>query len=135
MLNRIANSFISRLLRSPFHRLLSRRFMLITVTGRKTGREYTTPVNYVRRGDEVTVLSRKGRTWWLNLKGGGPVMLHIGGEDLAGVGRVEELARAALAEAVQEFYEGLGRHISLEKVAKRAQGRVVIRIKLGGGAG
>ena len=56
------NSFIAWLLRSPLHGLLSGNTLLITVTGRKTGRPITTPVNYVRDGDRLWVISNRDRT-------------------------------------------------------------------------
>lgn len=48
LLNRIANPVVTWLLRSSLHGILSGSTLLITVTGRKSGRIYTIPVNYVR---------------------------------------------------------------------------------------
>ena len=45
------NSIMSALLRSPFHGMLSSQMLLIKVTGRKSGRQYTTPVNYFQQDD------------------------------------------------------------------------------------
>src|SRR6267378_4354792 len=47
--------------------------LLLTTTGRKTGRRRTTPVLYVRDGNRlVIVASNSGRatdpSWWMNLK-------------------------------------------------------------------
>ena len=39
---RLGNLFVASMLRSPLHGLLSGSVMLITVTGRKSGRRYTT---------------------------------------------------------------------------------------------
>jgi len=78
------NGFIAWLLRSPLHGLLSGNTLLITVTGRKTGRPITTPVNYVRDGDRLWVISNRDRTWWRNLTGGAPVVVRVRGRDLRG---------------------------------------------------
>ena len=43
------------LLATPFHSLMSGRLMLLSFTGRKTGRLYTRPVSYVRVGDSLLV--------------------------------------------------------------------------------
>src|SRR5262249_17743027 len=43
----VINPVIRALLRSPVHGLMSKSLMLITFTGRKSGRRYTTPVRYV----------------------------------------------------------------------------------------
>ena len=44
------------ILRSPLHWLLSPAPMLITVTGRKTGRRYTIPVAYNQMADAIVIL-------------------------------------------------------------------------------
>jgi deazaflavin-dependent oxidoreductase (nitroreductase family) len=71
------NDFMAWLLRSPFHGILSNGMMLITVTGRKTGRKYTTPVGYYREGDYLWVITSRDRTWWKNLQGGAEVGLLL----------------------------------------------------------
>jgi deazaflavin-dependent oxidoreductase (nitroreductase family) len=71
------NAFMSWLLRSPFHGMLSKGMMLITVTGRKTGKKYTTPVGFYRDNAELWVLSSRDRTWWKNLQGGAQVSLLL----------------------------------------------------------
>lgn len=48
----LGNGFMSGLLRSSLRGLVSGNMLLIGVTGRKTGRQYVTPVNYLRDGDE-----------------------------------------------------------------------------------
>lgn len=74
------NPIVSFLAQSPFHGMLGNT-TLITVTGRKTGRQITTPVSYTRDGNELWVISRRDRTWWRNLKSGAEVTLHLGGRD------------------------------------------------------
>jgi len=71
------NTFISWVLRSPFHKMLSDGMLLITVTGRKTGKKYTTPVGYFRENGTLWVLSSRDRTWWKNLQEGAPVSLLL----------------------------------------------------------
>jgi hypothetical protein len=46
---------IKGLLRSPLHRLASGYLALITVTGRRSGREYTFPVGYSERNGRVVI--------------------------------------------------------------------------------
>ncbi len=71
------NGFISWVLRSPLHGMLSNSMMLITVTGRKTGKKYTLPVGYYREDQCLWVLTSRDRTWWKNLKGGAEVSLLL----------------------------------------------------------
>ena len=71
------NDFMSWVLRSPFHGMLSNGMMLITITGRKTGKKYTTPVGYYREDGYLWVLTSRDRTWWKNLQGGAQVSLLL----------------------------------------------------------
>ena len=100
--------------------------MLITVTGRKSGRLYTTPVNYVRDGDTITVVSRPNRTWWRNLRGGAPVAVRVSGKDLKGVAEVVVDDKEAVAKALLALHP----RYSAERAARRAQDRVLVRIKV-----
>ena len=100
--NRTGNRAVALLLRSPLRRLLSAQLALITVTGRRSGREYTFPVGYRRQGDRVTIPvgwpSRK--QWWRNLRGGAPVRLQIGAEHLRGLATVHGDERAGVSVEV-----------------------------------
>jgi deazaflavin-dependent oxidoreductase (nitroreductase family) len=76
------NDFMSWILRSPLHGLLSNGMLLITVTGRKTGKKYTTPVEYYCQDGELWVLTRRDRTWWRNVQGGADVKLILKGKTI-----------------------------------------------------
>ncbi len=87
VMNRTVNRALRAVLRSPLHRVASGRVALISCTGRRSGREYTIPVFYRDKGDEVTIAvgwpDRK--VWWRNLTGeGGPVRLFVRGRELRG---------------------------------------------------
>lgn len=130
---RFGNPFVSFLLQSPLRGLLGGKFMLITVTGRKTGRTYTTPVNYVREGDTLTVISRQDRTWWRNLSEPAPVLVRLRGNERAGIGQVIRLAEADRLAAVKDFYEATGLHPDVKKMESTAKDAVIVRIELEGG--
>ncbi len=88
---RSGNILFSWILHSPLRGLLSSNFMLISVTGRKSGRVYTTPVNYHRAGEALQVISIRDRTWWRNLRGeGAAATLRLQGKDIQTWGRVIE---------------------------------------------
>ena len=122
----LANGIMRALLRSPLHGLVSRRVVLITVSGRRSGRLYTTPVNYVRDGDIITVISRRNRTWWRNLRGGAQVTVRVRGKDLKGVAEVVVDDKEAVAKALLALHP----RYSAERAARRAQDRVLVRIKV-----
>lgn len=87
---RLYNPIVGSLLRSPLHGLMSGSTMLITFAGCKSGKNYTTPVNYVADGDDLLAVSRDERLWWRNLRGGGPVGVRVRGRTLKGVGEAME---------------------------------------------
>ena len=80
------NPLVVGVLRSPFHWVLSFGLMLITVTGRRSGREYTIPVGYQKDGDLITVLASEAPTkqWWRNFEIPARAHLRVRGRDLAG---------------------------------------------------
>jgi hypothetical protein len=80
------NPGISWILRSPLHFLLSPGLMLISVTGRRSGRRYTIPVGYQRDGDGLFVMVSHARRkqWWRNYREPGPVELRLCGRELRG---------------------------------------------------
>jgi hypothetical protein len=79
-LMRVVNVPMRRLLRLPFPTPLSRRLMLLTFTGRKTGRQYHQPVSYAPDGD--TLLTPAGGRWKLNLREGEPIHARLRGRDV-----------------------------------------------------
>jgi hypothetical protein len=81
------NPIIATLLRSPLHGFISSNIMLLTCTGRKSGKAITVPVSYVHENDALLVISRRNRSWWRNLMGGAPVTLRLCGRNVAGVGK------------------------------------------------
>ncbi len=77
----IINPIVRFLLRSPIHGFWSKSLKLITFTGRKTQRVFTTPVRYVTDGDVVRCFTSSENRWWRNLRGGADVVLRIQGKD------------------------------------------------------
>lgn len=79
---RILNPMMEGLLKSPFHAALSGKIMVFSFTGRKSGRQYTTPVSYCFENGTVYCFTHAN--WWRNLEGGAPVQLRIRGRLLHG---------------------------------------------------
>ncbi|GAB3669636.1 nitroreductase/quinone reductase family protein [Halopiger thermotolerans] len=114
---RVVNPILERVLRSPIHGLVSDDLLLLTVTGRTTGTDYTFPVGYERSGDVVYVTSH-GTNWWKNLRNGGQrVSLRLEGRERTGHAEVFE-RNDVVAEYLQEYFRrrGLGadRRVGLE---------------------
>ena len=95
-----ANDFVVLALKSPLHVIMGET-MLLTVTGRKTGRKITLPVNYARDGDDLWILTSRDRTWWRNLREGGPVGIRLHSRDYDGLGEVIQNEQAVTAHLME----------------------------------
>ncbi len=135
------NDFMAWVLRSPFHGMLSDGMMLITITGRKTGKRYTTPVGYYREGDYLWVITSRDRTWWRNLRGGADVELLLKRQPVLACAE-PELDEKAVEARMFEYL----RHVPMaarqlqvrmensqpnaEDIARTARERLFVRIHL-----
>jgi deazaflavin-dependent oxidoreductase (nitroreductase family) len=99
---RVMNSLMGLMLRSPFHGGMSKQLGLITVTGRKSGKKYTTPVGYLRIDDTHVHVFTHAAQWWKNLRGGGPVTIRMQGKDYHGTGTAVE-DRAVITDALYNY--------------------------------
>ncbi len=124
--NNLGNLFMKPLLRSPLHGLVSKRLMLISFTGRKSGKTYTTPVEYHQQGDCISVLTRKERVWWKNLRGGAPVTLRLRGHDVRGQANVESDNQAWIAGSQRQLLPGM----SEAQAAELLPNLVLVQIEL-----
>lgn len=85
--NRVGNPLMAALVRSPLEPLIRPRTVLVTYTGRKTGRSYTIPVWAKVDGDtlRIGVGLPADKRWWRNLRGdGAPVTVMLGRRERAG---------------------------------------------------
>jgi deazaflavin-dependent oxidoreductase (nitroreductase family) len=105
------NPLVAAVLRSPVHWLASPGLMLLTYTGRKSGRQFSIPVGYQLDGDEVTVMVSEAheKRWWRNFREPGDVELHLRGRLRQG--------RAALVPADDPHFRA-----SAENVLRRVPG-------------
>lgn len=135
------NPIISLLLRSPLHGFISKDMMLITVTGRKSGRVITTPVSYVREGDKLWIISSRNRNWWRNLLGGAPVTLRLAGQEVKGHGDaiLDEVKVALHLRELLTDFPALARYLDVrmedgkptsEDIDRAIRTRLLVRIKV-----
>lgn len=94
------NNAMKFILRSPIHGLISKNILLITFTGRKSGKTYTTPVSYSQAGDQVFIFTHA--TWWKNLHSDMPVSLRIRGRDVQGLPETISDDKKAVATGLME---------------------------------
>ena len=115
---------IAALLRSPFHWLASSGLVLITVTGRRSGRRYSIPVGYQGRGDQLVILVSHADTkqWWRNYREPRPVELRLRGRSVHAEAVVVEPDSQEFRERVEASFRRmpwLGRQFGI-RYDKRA---------------
>jgi deazaflavin-dependent oxidoreductase (nitroreductase family) len=136
------NPIMKWLLRSPLHGFIDRGTLVIRYRGRKSGKVYETPVNYIQDGDTLLITSYRQRTWWRNLIGGASADVFLKGKKQHAVAEAftqnEEVARylQAYLEQVPQYAKYF--QVKLDKdgrpdqseVRDAAQKRVIVRVQL-----
>jgi deazaflavin-dependent oxidoreductase (nitroreductase family) len=133
------NDFVEFFLRTPLHVFLGNT-MLITVTGRKTGRKYSTPVGFYRESDCLWVMTSRNRTWWRNLRNGANVSLLLKGKTVSAFAEAEldeNAVEARMFEYIQQMpmaAKPLGIRIenaspNREDVTRVAKDRLFVKIR------
>ncbi len=105
VLIRLANPVVRTLLRSPLHALLDPGVLLLHVTGRKTGREYTIPVSFTDIDGQLTVVTAD--RWRLNLRDSKDVEVTWHGRRRRVRARLHE-DPASVAVAYRQIIDRLG---------------------------
>jgi deazaflavin-dependent oxidoreductase (nitroreductase family) len=136
----IGNDFVTFFLRTPLHVFLGNT-MLITVTGCRTGKRYSTPVGFYKDGENLWVLTNRDRTWWRNVKGGADVSLLLKGKTVRALAEVE-LEKGSVEERMLDYMRripmaarSLGIRVenktpNLDDVARVAKDRLFVKIQL-----
>jgi len=120
--------------------MVSKTVLLITFTGRKSGKTYTTPVSYSQNGDQVNIFTHA--VWWKNLRSGTPVTLRLRGREFQGLAVPVEDKQAIAAGLTAHLRKVPGdarfysvtfddhRNPRAEEVEKAVQTVVMIRVRL-----
>lgn len=84
----VVNAFVRPLVASKrWGRVVGRWMTVVTYTGRRSGRTFSIPVAYSRRGDDlmIGVEFPDQKRWWRNFSGaGGPLAVRLEGVDRRG---------------------------------------------------
>jgi len=126
---------------SPLHRVLSGKRLVLSFTGRRSGTRYTTPVNYLQRGNQLLITTDS--RWWHNLDGGAPVSVRLRGRQVQASAvaiRDPDVVAEALTALVRDHPPyGRWAHIrtapdgtpdAADVHAEVARGRVLVRLQL-----
>lgn len=129
----ITNRMVALVLRSPAHRVLSGATDLIRYSGRRSGREITTPTQYARVGDTVVILAGRPHTkqWWRNFREPRDIDVLVRGAWLPMTGRVvagtdePDLAASLLTSYLARFPRA-GRALDGDTLEEQARHAVIV---------
>lgn len=117
------NPCMKRLLRSRLHHLVSGSLLLVTFTGRRSGRSYTTPVSYIREQDMVTFVTPRVCRWWVNIPTGSTVTLLLAGREHTGEATLLADDQAEKVIRIRRLLELLPRDARYYPVTLDAEGK------------
>ena len=108
----LLNPVMKALLRSPLHHLVSKEVMVLSFTGRKSGKPYAIPVGYLQHANRLYFSCLAG--WWTNLPGT-VVTVRLRGQDHRGVARriedpdgIKQVARLLIAKRGEAMAKRIG---------------------------
>jgi deazaflavin-dependent oxidoreductase (nitroreductase family) len=125
--------------------MMSAAVLLITYRGKKSGKAYTLPVNYVQVGKTIYIIPGmpEQKTWWRNLRGGADVTLLLNGKSVRGLATVlegeVEAAFAALSHYLERFPPSAKLHgvrleadgaLNPDDLSRAAQTTIVVQVTL-----
>lgn len=111
---RVLNAVPKLVLRSPLHGWMSDDLMLLSLTGRISGRSYVVPVSYVE--DEGTLLLGTDRPWRRNIRTGERLKIWLKGREprVRAEVVVEEAEVARLFGIILPENPALGRFLGIK---------------------
>jgi deazaflavin-dependent oxidoreductase (nitroreductase family) len=125
VVRRLADGFVTAVLRSPLHGLMSGSLLLISFTGRRTGQEHSRPVMFAEDEGGLIILvgHAEQKVWWRNLSEGAPVRVRVRGREIEGYGEVVRGDSSSLAARYLERFPRARSAIS------RANEPVFVRVR------
>ena len=102
---KMGNPLVRLLLGSPLHGMLDDSFLVLHLTGRKTGRRYDIPVGYVDMEGRLAVVTVA--RWRVNLRGGADVEVTLHGRRRPMHALLEE-DPASIAVSYQAMIDRIG---------------------------
>jgi len=129
----VGNAAVLLTLRSPLHRLLSGSMVAVRYEGRRSGREFTTPAQYARNGDDMLILAGRPdtKTWWRNFREDRDLEVLMRGRWMpmtarAVIGADEPDTIAPLLDAYLARFPGAGRAFDADASGSRARSAVIV---------
>ncbi len=108
----VLNPVVKALLRSPLHGLISQDLMVLSFTGRTSGKQYAVPVGYLQQNNRLYFSCLAG--WWQNLPGA-RVTVRLRGQDRGGTAarivdpeRIREVVQLLIAKRGERVAQRIG---------------------------
>jgi hypothetical protein len=99
------NPGMIRLLHSPAHQLLSGRIMTASYQGRKSAKDYCTPVSYYRDGDAVYCFTNGA--WRYNFSNSHDAVLRIKGRDYSARGAITRAGKQQQIDIMTRYFKAV----------------------------
>ncbi len=97
-------------------RLVGRNILILTTTGRKSGRKRSTPLFFVRDGQDYVIIASNGGEdrypgWWYNVRANPDVEIEVGRELVrCRADAADDVDAAALFAKLSVIYSGYRRY-------------------------
>jgi hypothetical protein len=131
-----ANTVVEAVLKSPLHRLVSGKLLLIRYEGGRSGTEYTLPVQYADTHHGVVVMVGRPdtKTWWRNFTTMGQAQVLLAGEWMpmtahALIGSEEPEAVTPLLRSYASRFPKVVRSLDGDTLEERVAGAVVVWLR------
>lgn len=96
--------------------------LLLTYTGRKSGKTFTFPISYRREGHALWLITRKDKPWIKNIpREGLPVKTQVQGQEWPARAEIVPLTQAEAVERMLFVYKGMPR-----AMAERQAGPLIV---------
>lgn len=118
----IINPLMKLILRTPLHGLVSDDLTLITFTGRKTGKKYTTPVGFIEMNGSIMMFTDS--PWWRNIEEEPNITLRLKGERVQGQAEIISdpgLIREYLQKMVEKRGEEMVQRMGLAEITPEGE--------------
>lgn len=118
----IINPLMKLILRTPLHGLVSDDLTLITFTGRKTGKKYTTPVGFIEMNGSIMMFTDS--PWWRNIEEEPNITLRLKGERVQGQAEIisdPDLIREYLQKMVEKRGEEMVHRMGLAEITPEGE--------------
>jgi len=97
----VLNAMMTLFLKTPLiQNAIGKQLALLSFTGHRSGKLYTIPISYQRRGDSVFMMTKKSRSWWRNFADQPAVELRLAGKVVSGTAEAHVGSEQDLAEVV-----------------------------------